>query len=100
MRRTALANPLKARRLNLMPTNVLGDDLRCCCKNPRTGFHRDGYCRASVEDIGQHTICAVMTKEFLVFARMRGNDLITPVPEWGFPGLKPGDKWCLCVNRW
>ena len=83
-----------------MPTNVLGEDLRCCCRDPMTGFYRDGYCRTGPGDVGLHTVCAVMTAEFLEFSRARGNDLITPRPEWDFPGLKPGDKWCLCVTRW
>lgn len=83
-----------------MPTNVLGGDLRCCCRDPMTGFYRDGYCRTGSGDVGLHTVCAVMTEEFLEFSRARGNDLITPHPEWDFPGLKPGDKWCLCVTRW
>ena len=83
-----------------MPTNVLGSDLRCCCRDPLTGFYRDGYCRTGPGDTGLHTVCAVMTEEFLDFSRSRGNDLITPHPEWDFPGLKPGDKWCVCVSRW
>ena len=83
-----------------MPTNVLGTDLRCCCRNPLTGFYRDGYCRTGSGDTGLHTVCAIMTEDFLEFSRARGNDLITPHPEWDFPGLRPGDKWCLCVTRW
>ncbi len=83
-----------------MPTNVLGGDIRCCCRDPLTGFYRDGYCRTGPGDIGLHTVCALMTQEFLEFSRESGNDLITPHPEWHFPGLKPGDKWCLCVTRW
>ena len=83
-----------------MPTNVLGGDLRCCCRDPMTGFYRDGYCRTGAGDTGLHTVCAVMTEEFLEFSRSRGNDLLTPHPEWDFPGLRPGDKWCLCVSRW
>ena len=83
-----------------MPTNVLGTDLRCCCRDPMTGFYRDGYCRTGAGDTGLHTVCATMTAEFLEFSRQRGNDLITPHPEWEFPGLRPGDKWCLCVTRW
>ena len=83
-----------------MATNVLGTELKCCCKQPATGFHRDGYCRPSAEDKGVHVVCAVMTDEFLEFSLMLGNDLVTPVPEWGFHGLKPGDRWCLCVTRW
>lgn len=83
-----------------MPTNVLGQELQCCCREPRTGFYRDGYCRTGPGDIGLHTVCAVMTEEFLQFSYARGNDLVTPVPEYDFPGLEPGDKWCLCVQRW
>lgn len=83
-----------------MPTNVLGGDLRCCCREPMTGFYRDGYCRTGPGDTGLHTVCAVMTEEFLEFSRAQGNDLITPRPEWDFPGLRPGDRWCLCVSRW
>lgn len=83
-----------------MPTNVLGQELRCCCRNPKTGFFRDGYCRTGPEDTGLHTVCAEMTAEFLEFSKEHGNDLSTPMPEWGFPGLKPGDRWCLCVTRW
>ena len=83
-----------------MPTNVLGGDIRCCCRDPLTGFYRDGYCRTGPGDVGLHTVCALMTEEFLEFSRENGNDLITPHPEWDFPGLKPGDKWCLCVTRW
>ena len=83
-----------------MPTNVLGGDLQCCCTDPVTGFYRDGYCRTGPGDVGLHTVCAVMTAEFLEFSAARGNDLSTPRPEWGFPGLQPGDRWCLCVQRW
>ena len=83
-----------------MPTNVLGGDIRCCCRDPLTGYYRDGYCRTGPGDVGLHTVCARMTEEFLQFSREQGNDLITPHPEWDFPGLKPGDKWCLCVTRW
>ena len=83
-----------------MPTNVLGTDLRCCCRHPLTGFYRDGYCRTGPGDVGLHTVCAEMTAAFLTFSRSRGNDLSTPHPEWDFPGLQPGDKWCLCVTRW
>ena len=83
-----------------MPTNVLGGDLQCCCTDPVTGFYRDGYCRTGPGDGGLHTVCAVMTAEFLEFSAARGNDLSTPRPEWGFPGLQPGDRWCLCVQRW
>tara|TARA_B100000959_G_scaffold249031_1_gene276378 strand:- start:165 stop:539 length:375 start_codon:yes stop_codon:yes gene_type:complete len=80
--------------------NVLATELRSCCKDPMTGFFRDGYCRYGQEDLGLHTVCARMTDEFLVFSKARGNDLSTPVPEFGFPGLRPGQCWCLCVLRW
>jgi uncharacterized protein len=81
-----------------VPTNVLGGELRCCCRNPLTGFYRDGYCRTGSGDIGLHTVCAQMTNEFLEFSYSRGNDLVTP--QGGFPGLKEGDRWCLSVTRW
>ncbi|QJR15838.1 DUF2237 family protein [Usitatibacter palustris] len=83
-----------------MERNVLGGDLLACCFDPLTGFHRDGSCRSAEEDLGTHIICARMTAEFLQFSRARGNDLSTPVPEARFRGLKPGDRWCLCVLRW
>ncbi|MFN3408760.1 MAG: DUF2237 family protein [Limisphaerales bacterium] len=83
-----------------MPTNVLGGELQCCCREPRTGFYRDGYCRTGPQDFGKHTVCAQVTEEFLRFSLARGNDLITPRPEYQFPGLQPGDRWCLCVERW
>lgn len=83
-----------------MPTNVLGRELRCCCRKPLTGFYRDGYCRTGAEDRGLHTVCVEVTEAFLEFSRARGNDLSTPAPEWGFPGLRPGNRWCLCVSRW
>ncbi len=80
--------------------NVLGEKLADCSHDPVTGFFRDGCCNTSDEDRGSHTVCAVMTKEFLEFSRGRGNDLSTPRPEFGFPGLKAGDQWCLCAARW
>jgi uncharacterized protein len=80
--------------------NVLGGELALCAADPPTGFLRDGCCHASDDDPGQHFVCAQMTREFLDFSRQRGNDLSTPHPELGFPGLKPGDRWCLCVERW
>lgn len=83
-----------------MPSNVLGSDLQCCCTDPLTGFYRDGYCRTGPGDYGLHTVCAVMTEEFLRFSTHVGNDLVTPLPQYDFPGLKPGDRWCLCVERW
>jgi uncharacterized protein len=83
-----------------MPLNVLGEELACCCTNPMTGFHRDGYCRTGEQDTGRHVICAQITQDFLDFTLSMGNDLVTPRPEFRFPGLKPGDKWCLCALRW
>src|SRR4029453_200422 len=82
------------------PRNVLGERLEVCSITPMTGFFRDGCCNTSPEDIGSHTVCAVMTAAFLAFSKSRGNDLSTPVPEFGFRGLKPGDRWCLCAPRW
>lgn len=83
-----------------MASNVLGAPLQVCCRDPLTGFYRDGFCLTGPEDRGLHTVCAVMTEEFLAFTRSRGNDLSTPVPAYGFSGLEPGDRWCLCVTRW
>ncbi len=80
--------------------NVLGERLEVCSLTPMTGFFRDGCCDTNREDVGSHTVCVVMTAGFLEFSRSRGNDLSTPVPEYGFPGLKPGDRWCLCAARW
>jgi uncharacterized protein len=80
--------------------NVLGERLKPCAFDPRTGFFRDGCCNTGPEDRGRHTVCARMTPEFLAFSKARGNDLSTPRPEWGFAGLQPGDRWCLCVERW
>ena len=80
--------------------NVLGGDLATCSEDPMTGFYRDGCCRTGRDDFGLHTVCTEMTAEFLKFSRAAGNDLSTPMPLHGFPGLKPGDHWCLCVTRW
>ena len=80
--------------------NVLGGELVPCSLAPRTGFFRNGCCETGPEDVGLHTVCAVMTAEFLAFSRASGNDLSTPVPDSAFPGLKPGDRWCLCAPRW
>ena len=80
--------------------NVLGDPLRPCSDRPLTGFFRNGCCDTSAEDVGSHTVCAVMTADFLAFSRAAGNDLSTPLPQYGFPGLQPGDQWCLCAPRW
>jgi len=82
------------------PRNVLGEPLEICSSSPMTGFYRDGCCNTGREDIGSHTVCVVMTSEFLAFSKSRGNDLSTPMPEFGFPGLTSGDRWCLCAPRW
>ena len=81
-------------------TNVLGGRLEPCSVEPRTGFYRDGCCNTGPEDLGLHVVCARMTARFLEFSSAQGNDLSTPQPEVGFPGLKPGDRWCLCAGRW
>jgi uncharacterized protein (DUF2237 family) len=80
--------------------NVLGGELEPCSTAPMTGFFRNGCCETGPHDTGMHTVCAVMTAEFLAFSRAAGNDLSTPRPDLGFPGLKPGDRWCLCAPRW
>jgi hypothetical protein len=80
--------------------NIFGEKLECCCTKPMTGFYRDGFCRTDQQDGGKHVVCAIVTEEFLQYSLQRGNDLITPRPEYQFPGLKPGDKWCLCALRW
>jgi uncharacterized protein (DUF2237 family) len=80
--------------------NVLGERLELCSLKPMTGFYRDGCCNTGAEDVGSHTVCVVMTAEFLAFSKKAGNDLSTPVPAFGFPGLKPGDRWCLRAPRW
>ncbi|XWK89732.1 MAG: DUF2237 domain-containing protein [Phormidium sp.] len=80
--------------------NVLGGDLQTCCTSPMTGFYRDGKCNTGAGDMGAHIVCAQVTEEFLSFSKARGNDLSTPVPAFNFPGLKPGDRWCLCALRW
>ena len=80
--------------------NVLGEPLESCSEEPMAGFFRDGCCNTSDEDLGSHTVCVEVTREFLEFSRFRGNDLSTPVPEYGFPGVKPRDRWCLCAARW
>ncbi len=80
--------------------NVLGGELEPCNFNPVTGFYRDGSCHVGPEDFGCHAVCVIVSEEFLTFSKMAGNDLSTPVPEYDFPGLKPGDRWCLCAPRW
>lgn len=80
--------------------NVLGEPLQVCCTNPMTGFYRNGRCETGPQDRGRHVVCAQVTAEFLNYTRSMGNDLSTPVPAFNFPGLKPGDRWCLCASRW
>lgn len=83
-----------------MAKNVLGTDLLDCSRDPLTGFYRNGCCDTGAGDHGVHTVCAIMTAEFLAFSKEAGNDLSTPMPQYGFEGLKPGDQWCLCAPRW
>ena len=82
------------------PINVLGSELSPCSNKPLTGFLRDGLCNTCAEDAGSHTVCVEISEAFLLFSKARGNDLMTPHPEFGFDGLKPGDSWCLCAGRW
>lgn len=83
-----------------MALNVLGGELETCSLDPLTGFYRNGCCDTGSEDMGVHIVCAIMTDEFLAFSKDRGNDLSTPAPQYGFGGLKAGDRWCLCASRW
>jgi uncharacterized protein (DUF2237 family) len=94
------ANRLILAKNNTLEKNVLGTQLQACCYEPKTVFYRDGFCITGPEDVGTHVVCAIMTEEFLTYTKMQGNDLSTPRLEWQFPGLKAGDKWCLCVSRW
>jgi len=80
--------------------NIFGENLQACCFKPVTGFYRDGYCNTGDQDYGTHTVCAIMTEDFLKYTLSKGNDLSTPKPQYNFPGLQPGDKWCLCALRW
>ena len=82
------------------PINVLGEELQTCNMHPMTGFYRDGACNTGPQDYGLHGVCVLLSDEFLAFSKYAGNDLTTPMPEYGFPGLKPGDRWCLCASRW
>ena len=82
------------------PKNVFGNALEICSTSPVTGYYRDGYCNTGASDTGTHVVAAVISQEFLDFTESRGNDLTTPIPEYAFPGLKPGDSWCLCAVRW
>ncbi len=86
--------------MNLDQLNIFNEPLEQCSNEPKTGFFRTGCCETDAQDIGTHTVCAIMDKEFLQFSLHQGNDLITPAADFDFPGLKPGDKWCLCANRW
>ena len=83
-----------------VPKNVFGNALEVCSTNPMTGYYRDGYCNTGASDTGTHVVAAIISQEFLDFTKSRGNDLTTPIPEYAFPGLKPGDGWCLCALRW
>ncbi len=82
------------------PLNVLGEPLNLCSCNPKTGWYRDGFCSTDNSDLGKHTVCCVVTEAFLRYSKAQGNDLSTPIPEFGFVGLQPGDHWCLCAPRW
>lgn len=84
----------------MSPLNIFGRPLKSCCFKPMTGFFRDGFCRTDEHDHGSHTVCALVTEEFLSMSKYLGNDLSTPRPEFNFPGLVPGDKWCVCARRW
>lgn len=82
------------------PVNVLGTPIKSCSHEPLTGWYRDGCCNTDLRDRGSHTVCARVTAEFLDFLQQKGNDLVTPAPQFGFPGLKPGDQWCVCAGSW
>lgn len=96
---SAMLNPAPSPRRHA-DRNVLGGVLEPCSMSPRTGFFRDGCCNTGTEDHGMHVVCARVTREFLDYARRQGNDLVTPAPDYGFPGLKPGDRWCVCAGTW
>lgn len=83
-----------------MRTNIFGEELKPCSTRPLTGYYRNGCCDTGEDDPGVHSVCVIVTKDFLEFSRLNGNDLSTPRPEWGFAGLVPGDRWCLCAERW
>jgi uncharacterized protein len=99
-RRRFARGPGAWHKVRMADRNVLGEPLTSCSMEPLTGFFRDGCCRTSEQDVGRHTVCVEVSAEFLEFSRSRGNDLSTPRPELGFPGLVPGDRWCLCARRW
>ncbi|MEO5766512.1 MAG: DUF2237 domain-containing protein [Casimicrobiaceae bacterium] len=96
----ALAARRQGERMAKDDRNVLGGTLQDCSTRPLTGFYRDGCCNTGPEDVGLHIVCVQVTAEFLAFARAQGNDLVTPAPDFGFPGLKPGDRWCVCAATW
>ena len=91
---------IKKNSIKMKQINVFGEPIEECCSNPITGFYRDGFCHTDELDRGLHVVCAKVTNEFLNFSKSRGNDLSTPRPELNFPGLKEGDSWCLCAERW
>ncbi len=91
---------IKKNSIKMKQINVFGEPIEECCSNPITGFYRDGFCHTDDLDRGLHVVCAQVTNEFLNFSKSRGNDLSTPRPELNFPGLKEGDSWCLCAERW
>ena len=91
---------MKAEGLPQSQQNVFGEPIELCCNDPLTGFYRDGYCNTGPNDLGTHTVCALMTDEFLEYSAAAGNDLSTPRPEFNFPGLVAGNRWCLCAMRW
>ncbi len=95
-----LNKSVNTKKILNLELNVLGKPLKNCCNSPVTGYYRDGFCKTAENDAGTHTICAIVTEDFLEYSASQGNDLITPKPYWNFPGLKPGDKWCLCISRW
>jgi uncharacterized protein (DUF2237 family) len=86
--------------MNFRSRNVFGEPLQACSENPVTGFYRNGCCDSGEDDQGDHMVCAIMTANFLEFSKSQGNDLSTPIPQFNFPGLEPGDRWCLCAPRW
>ena len=91
---------MKAEGLPQSQQNVFGEPIELCCNDPLTGFYRDGHCNTGPNDLGAHTVCALMTDEFLEYSASAGNDLSTPRPEFNFPGLVAGNRWCLCAMRW
>ncbi|MEL6389005.1 MAG: DUF2237 domain-containing protein [Bacteroidota bacterium] len=92
--------PMHEKDTSLQSQNVFGEPLESCCLDPMTGYFRDGFCHTGPSDLGTHVVCAIVTDEFLAYSQSRGNDLITPRPDYRFPGLKAGDGWCLCISRW